>query len=337
MKLRKPIAVLLMLVAACTKPGSHTSPVSYEPRAFYNALFEPETGILHGAGQDYDSYLAYAGQTGSSLFPIIYMDYIGLTRSVEKIDEWGQDLRAELENLPPDVMPQIGLNLTAGNDDGSGQDESIVQGMYDAQIDAFIAALKALDRPSFVRIGYEFEGDWNGYKPKTFVAVFKIITRRLRDRQVNAATVWCSAGGSAGFVPWEKLETYYPGDEWVDWWGVDIFSPEEITDPRLVTFLKKADQHQKPVMIGETTPRYVGVTNGEVSWNKWFRPFFQFMYQNPQVKAFCYINWDWAYWSEKLGFGWHDWKDARIERNEYVRHNYINELKSELFVHTSKK
>jgi hypothetical protein len=33
--------------------------------------------------------------------------------------------------------------------------------------------------------------------------------------------------------------------------------------------LAAADTHKKPVMIGEATPRYVGVTDGEASWNQW--------------------------------------------------------------------
>lgn len=84
-------------------------------------------------------------------------------------------------------------------------------------------------------------------------------------------------------------------------------------------------------MIGETTPRYVGVKSGSLSWEKWFAPFFTHMYQNPQVKAFCYINWDWAYCSDQLGFEWHDWKDARIQENDYVKKAYQIEMKNPLF------
>jgi hypothetical protein len=87
-------------------------------------------------------------------------------------------------------------------------------------------------------------------------------------------------------------------------------------------------------MIGETTPRYVGTSDGVVSWNKWFKPFFGLIYENPEVKAICYINWDWVYWSKKLGFQWEDWKDGRIEKNETISAAYIKELKKPIFIHS---
>jgi hypothetical protein len=308
-----------------------TSPAD---RKFYGAKHEPEKGILHGAGQDYTGFSDYAYTLGKKQYPLIYMNYTGLTSSKEQIEAWGVQLQNDLGRLPKDVVPQIGLNMTGGNDNGSGKTVEIARGDYDAQIVAFAQAVKNSGRKSFVRIGYEFEGLWNGYNAQGYVDAFIKITAELRRVDANAATVWCSGGGSAGFMDWDKLVKYYPGDEWVDWWGIDIFSPEEITDQRLIAFFNKANEDKKPVMIGETTPRYVGTLDGKVSWDKWFRPYFEMLYANPQIKATCYINWDWVYWSNKLGFGWQDWKDGRIEKNETVKEGYIQEMKKPIFIHS---
>ncbi|MEO1451359.1 MAG: glycosyl hydrolase, partial [Bacteroidota bacterium] len=295
-----------------TPPPEETTPlditVEATTRAYYEARFEPENGVLHGAGQDPDGFGGYTTALGDFLHPRIYMTYVGLTGEVEKVSEWADNLKAELASLPGGVYPQVGLNMTGGNDDGSGQVGDVAEGTYEAQIEAFIKGLKALERPVYVRIGYEFEGSWNGYDPVGYVAAFIKITQAMREAELPVATVWCSGGGSANFMAWEDMQAYYPGDEWVDWWGIDIFSPEEWSNPALPRFLTRADGHQKPVMIGETTPRYVGVEDGAVSWEKWFQPFFETVYASPQIKAICYINWDWYYWSEKLGFEWHDWK-----------------------------
>jgi hypothetical protein len=303
-------------------------------RKFYSAKNEPEKGIIHGAGQDYNGFSDYAYTLGKTQYPLIYMTYIGLTNSKEQIDIWGAQLKNDLGRLPKDVIPQIGLSMTGGNDNGSGKTVEVARGDYDTQIMAFAQAIKSLNRKSYVRIGYEFEGSWNGYNAQGYVDAFIRITTELRKADATAATVWCSGGGSAGFAPWDKLIKYYPGDAWVDWWGVDIFSPEEITDQRLLTFLNKADEYKKPVMIGETTPRYVGTLDGNTSWDKWFRPYFELLYANPQIKATCYINWDWVYWSNKLGFGWQDWKDGRIEKNETVKQGFIQEMKKPIFIHS---
>ncbi|MBJ7880659.1 hypothetical protein [Gelidibacter salicanalis] len=90
-------------------------------------------------------------------------------------------------------------------------------------------------------------------------------------------------------------------------------------------------------MVGESAPRYVGVLDGETSWNKWFKPYFEMLYNNPGIKAFCYINWNWEFWSNKIGFQWHDWKDARIEKNPFVLEAYNTEMKTQIFNHLNKK
>ena len=38
-------------------------------------------------------------------------------------------------------------------------------------------------------------------------------------------------------------------------------------------------------MIGESTPRYVGVADGEQSWNNWYKPYFDMIYSSPQIQA----------------------------------------------------
>ncbi|WP_445737394.1 glycosyl hydrolase [Mariniflexile sp.] len=305
-----------------------------KPREFYNAKYEPETGIYHGAGQDKKGFKDYVNAVGQDKTPIIYMTYINLTASVEKIKSWGKDLKHVLDSLPKGIMPQIGLGLTGGNDTGAGLDKDVADGKYNAQLRAFYKVLLDLDRPSFTRIGYEFEGDWNGYSPESYKKVFIIISKAFKEKNIKSATVWCSGGGSANFMSIEKLMAYYPGDDYVDWWGIDVFSPEEFYDIGLQNFFDAAHTHKKPVMIGESTPRYVGVLDGEISWEHWFKPYFEMLYDNPGIKAFCYINWDWEYWSDKIGFQWHDWKDARIEKNPFVLEAYKTEMDKPIFIHT---
>jgi hypothetical protein len=66
-------------------------------------------------------------------------------------------------------------------------------------------------------------------------------------------------------------------------------------------------------MIGEATPRFVGVAPADKAWSRWFEPFFALIRQQHTIKAFCYINWDWPVWSEKLDQDWANWGDARIQ------------------------
>lgn len=342
--------VVMAALGGCGADGDHASNVTaqnvtdrdgaergeateFVMRRDYGARLEPAGGVLHGAGQDVQSFVEYVDALGAGRHPQLYMTYVSLARQPERVTEWGKRLLLELEGLPGGLIPQVGINFTAGNDDGSGQDERVAAGELDDGIEAFVDALRQLERPVFLRIGYEFEGDWNGYSANSFAAAYTRIAAAVREAGIEAALVWCSGGGSAGFMPMGELMEYYPGDEWVDWWGIDVFSPEELTDARLVTFLEAADEHAKPVMLGEVTPRYVGVEDGNKSWDAWFEPFFRLIAEYPQIKAFCYINWDWLFWSEELGFGWHDWKDARLQLNDAVLDAYRSEMDRSIYCH----
>lgn len=318
-------------------PATGDAADNYAPRVEFGARFEPGNRIIHGAGQDSKGFSDYAKNFDGNHQPAIYMTYIGLTNPVDHIKKWGERLKLELaEHKPIKLVPQIGLNLTGGKDTGAGMDKDVSEGKFDAQIAAFGDGLTALDCPVFIRIGYEFEGKWNGYQPATFQEAFRRITRMLRERKLAFATVWCAAGGSSGWPSMQRLMEYYPGDESVDWWGVDIFSANEIKHPKLDEFLDASRAHRKPVMIGEMTPRHVGVLDGEKSWDQWFGPMIDLLKRRPEIKATAYINWEWREWSDRLGFKWHNWGDARIERNALVRDRWVKELSDPIYLHASR-
>lgn len=325
-------AIMIVVAVSHTRADQQ----EYLPRSDFGARLEPAAGIIHGAGQDPQSYREYARLFDQEHQPWMLMTYIGITHGVEHVRDWQRQMELALGQLEGrNTRLQIGLNMTLGNDDGSGADTAVADGRFGDAVEAFIQALKALGAPAYVRIGYEFEGSWNGYTAQGYVAAFKYISDRIRDAGLDdVATVWCAAGGSAGFIDFEDLMAFYPGDAYVDWWGVDTFSPEELGDPWLAEFFARAARHQKPVMIGEATPRYVGVIRGQESWDRWFAPFFEMVRRHPEIKATSYINWDWAYWSDKLGFEWHDWEDARLQENDVVRRLYVEELTHPIWIHS---
>ena len=337
------LTLLLLTTVGCSNNFNPENSIvesaqsEYKSRLNFDAKMEPKTGIIHGAGQDIQSYTVYKDLMPEGNKPLMYMTYISITQSTDEVIAWHKKIKTELASMGnKNVVLQIGLNLTTGRDDGSGEALSVSQGKYNEQLSLFINALKDIKTPTYLRIGYEFEGKWNNYTPEGYVSAFRLISEKIKLSGIkNIATVWCSAGGSAGFISKQDLMAFYPGDDVVDWWGVDIFSPEEITNVWLVEFYKMAAERKKPVMIGETTPRYVGVEEGQKSWDTWFGPFFEMVAQNPEIKAISYINWDWVYHSNRLGFQWHDWKDARLQKNEVVKELYIREMTAPIWLHSS--
>lgn len=138
---------------------------------------------------------------------------------------------------------------------------------------------------------------------------------------------------------------WYPGDAWVDWLGVDLFTPDQVSgsslSPALEKTLEFADLRKKPVFVSEVSPllgKPAGCTdpmcddqcpNHDTVWEDWFIPFFD-LFDHERVKAFCYIYWNWP---EHGGFS--TWTNAQFECNAEVLTNYVAELETSRFVHLS--
>ena len=125
---------------------------------------------------------------------------------------------------------------------------------------------------------------------------------------------------SFDFIDW------YPGDEYVDWWGINYFTADQISsaDP----FLDSAFVHNKPVIICESNPIENGGTTDANNWNDWFVPYFNKIKNTSHIKAFVYISDPW----DKSGF-FDSWPDSRINSNQTILDNYITELESAIYIH----
>jgi len=294
---------------------------AYSPRLDTGRLLEPCGTILHGAGQSPPAFADYCARFAATP-PCISMYYCGLKKHPAPFFE---RLAADLALYPTALIPQIGLSMTHDGHPEERYEHEVARGDWDAHLDAFLDGLAALDRPVMLRIGYEFNGHWNGYRPDTYRAAWHRIHERLRGRGLDRiALVWCLSpeGRDPDFM------AYYPGDDAVDWWSIDLFSNTQFDQPETAAFMAAALDHRFPVLIGESTARFVGVADAEVAWRDWFGRYFAFLAQHPHVKGFCYINWDWASYPQ-----WHDWGDCRVTANPALAERYARELAHPVFAH----
>jgi hypothetical protein len=113
-----------------------------------------------------------------------------------------------------------------------------------------------------------------------------------------------SADASSDRLDWHP---WYPGDDVVDWWGVNIFDGHRFasshvmglvaislelysaaTSNYVTAFVNESSWRGFPVMLGESTPRKIGSTQGKTSWDTWYQPYFDLINNNPAtIKAFC--------------------------------------------------
>ena len=290
----------------------------------FKQKFEPESGrILHGAGQSPEQFKRYSKAVGKYK-PLIYMLYIRINEIKEKF----QDKVNEAKKISPNLMLQIGLNLKAR--EIGEQCKQIIKGEHDKELLYFIKIIKDYKNPVFLRIGYEFNNPTHNYNPKEFILAWRYIVNLFRKNNCdNVAFVWCAC--TAFNRENKEIMEFYPGDEYVDWFGNNLFGAQHFKyNLSKVTedFAKESENHRKPLIIGESSPARMGVDKGKESWNEWFKPYFKWIKDHPVVKAFCYINWDW-------GKDWKmpEWLNGRIEENEEVRKLYVKELSNKKYLH----
>lgn len=291
-----------------------------------NQKFEPiGNKIIHGAGQSLSQFKKYWEIT-KEYKPLLYMEYI-------KIGEIKEKLSLKIKSLcsiNTKLYLQLGLNLKPRNI--KEECKGIANGGYDEEILFLIQTLKDFKNPVFLRIGYECNDPTHAYNPKDFIDAWRYITKKIKEHTAeNIATVWSVCTAFNRDI--NEVMVYYPGDDYVDWFGDDLFGVKHFTDannPKIITedFCRESEKHKKPLMICESSAARVGVLNGKESWDEWFKPFFKWIHEHPIVKAFCYINWDWA-----IDWKTPEWGNCRIEENEVVKKMYIKELSKACYIH----
>ena len=300
--------------------------MSIEQRAYYGAKLEPKNNIIHCIGQSKDAFDDYIILAAAHLKPLAYMSYM----SVKKCESYPSALKKTLLEYPWYLGAQVGLSMTFDGNPECHYEHEVADGKFDDAIQKCLYELNEINRPIWLRIGYEFTGTWNGYQPDTYRKAFQKIAAFIRNSNYkNIAACWCHAPE----VTPPNLLDFYPGDEFVDWFGIDPFDADHMDSNDTELFLTLAEKHKKPVLIGESTPRRVGVLDSEKSWDTWFKPFFNMIHKWRGIKMLSYINWNWIGRRAGEMSDWSDWGDGRIEANETVKSLWNEELENPIYVH----
>lgn len=247
---------------------------------------------------------------------------------IKSIANWGaEDSCVQCYIDDPDFkhsLISIGLSLV-------GNEKKVAKGQHDDLIIELGEWIKGIERPVFLRIGYEFDGwDWNNYNKKYYLASWKRISDMFTKMGVtNAALVWQSKGVGSGQ---DVFEEWYPGDDLVDWCGYSYFGDP---DEEMLTF---ARNHNKPVFIAEATPILMNGTTfldtflsnpeqAEKAWEDWFVPFINTLNDNKDIiKAFSYINVNWAVQPMWKDNGLFKHVDSRIQKSEFITKKWLEEI-----------
>jgi hypothetical protein len=191
-----------------------------------------------------------------------------------------------------------------------------------------------MNRPLYLRLGFEVNGGWNPYDPDYYVEAFRYMVDFWDNMGVtNIAYIWCLHIMDA---PLDYME-WYPGDNYVHWWSHEVLGPQSDPNwnhnaPAVVqsrAFCEDAVSRGLPVALGECSAWLTGVHNGQQSWDDWFDGFFNHM-NNPSygVKAYWHLPLDWPNIS-----GYEDKLDARPSEGSVVKANWQAEMYGSQYLH----
>jgi hypothetical protein len=192
---------------------------------------------------------------------------------------------------------------------------TINSGSLDGYIHQYARDVKAYGKPLFVNpICKEVNGSWNrncspNADPTLTKAAFISAQRRIVDifRQegvTNVAWVWTVNSFPAPPAQWgidTDFASYYPGDDYVDWIGIDHYDYGSLTnastDPMNVAqYLDPeynfAVTHAKPVMIPEFGVRHSGSSLTAAQQQMWLGLMFDYLDSHPKIKAVLYFNYN---------------------------------------------
>ena len=127
--------------------------------------------------------------------------------------------------------------------------------------------------PVFLRYASEMNGTWQAYSgnPAEFIEKWRSVARVMREIAPNVIMVWCPFA-----TPQRTITEYYPGDEWVDWVGVNIYSVHHydgditkpaVDDPReQLRYVYDLYADRKPIAICEyAATHFCAACNSDVT------------------------------------------------------------------------
>lgn len=291
------------------------------------------SGILHGVGPMWTpTEMTGYREAFPSTRPALQRMGVNLADSPRT--DW-DTIFAEFRSwtdLFPTAIPVVTLKFDTfvDKETGRGLERDVLSGRFDHKLDDLTGLLASLDRPSFLRVGAEVNGPWNGYEPELYKRAFRYVVERLRaggaDRTVFVFNVKALPDDS------RPMLDYDPGDDLADWWSIDLFSEDfrnDLVRAKVTAFLAEAARRGKPVMLPESCPSGMDLDDPR-AWRDWFGPYFALVNGTPGVKAFLYSNRDFSTKDQRLKH----WGDMRIDRSALAA-AWALELTGKQYVHES--
>lgn len=204
--------------------------------------------------------------------------------------------------------------------------DEVVDGEY---LREFARNAKASGIPIFLRFGGEMNGNWVpwGLQPEKYIEKFRLVHDIMEAEAPNVAMVW-----APNFFPWDNMNEFYPGDEFVDWVGVSCYTTLSYTFENketklksnpidLLSYIVEDYGKRKPIMIVEGAVSYYSSLEPSIDYTNWainnIRRFYSYIpLVYPEIKAIFYYD----------SMGVAGEKESYILSNNSLLKNVYNEI-----------
>ena len=201
---------------------------------------------------------------------------------------WGDTLPTTIAGRPAGGVPMVSWRGTTYDD--------ILGGSSDRLIAAAARNLAKLKVPTFLRWGWEMNGNWypwggsqNGDDPAGYVDCWRHIHKIFQVERVdNISWVWSANWNSKPATYANRFQAYYPGDSYVDWVGISGYNLHDEAPATLYDPLYQAYAARKPLFITECG----AVDRGGTTKGDWVRAFTQYVQQRPAIGAVTWFDTD---------------------------------------------
>lgn len=218
--------------------------------------YEPRSGIFLGGYVLQDEFINTSMNTFNKLTGkthASYFKYVGYGKPFPK--EWAEEV------IAAGGFPQVAWEPNNGLDEVK-DDEYLRQFAKDAG---------ELNVPILLRYASEMNGTWTFYSghSEQYIEKWKLVHGVMEKEAPNVMMLW-----NVFTMPESTIDDFYPGDEYVDYVGVNIYNvfyhndkveaKSDFEDPlRLLDYVYNTYSHKKPIVIGEFGATNYTVTDGK--------------------------------------------------------------------------
>jgi beta-mannanase len=176
----------------------------------------------------------------------------------------------------------------------AGTLQAIAAGEYDEYVKDFLTAAADWGKPLLLRFAHEMNGNWYpwaGFPEKYKRAWLYIHNVKGKTGAGNVDLVWCPNNTNQPDEAWNNFAAYYPGNQAVDWIGMDGYNWGYSGWQSFDSVFGKCYQALtsltgKPLMIGEFSSAEAG--GDKAAWIK--DAFAKIQNGYPRIKLLCWFN-----------------------------------------------